>query len=237
MKYKKISIIIPVFNEEKYIEKTIHKVLKANTFNLIKEIIVINDGSTDKTKQVLKKLTKLNNKIKVINNNNNQGKGAVLKQGFLKSTGDIVLIQDADLEYDPDDYPFLIEPFIKNDVDVVYGTRFVTNRPHRVLFFWHYLANIFLTTLSNIFTDLNFTDMETGFKVFKGEIIRKLAQNLRSKRFGFEPEITAKISKNKDLKIYEVGISYWGRTYKEGKKINWLDGIKAVWQIIKFNLF
>jgi len=167
----------------------------------------------------------------------NLGKGAALKHGFLKSIGDIVLIQDADLEYDPSDYPLLIRPFIENDVDVIYGSRFISNQPHRVLFYWHYLANIFLTTLSNIFTNLNLTDMETGYKVFRGNIIRQLASDLRSKRFGFEPEITAKISKIENVRIYEVGISYFGRTYKEGKKINWLDGIKAIWEIIKFNLF
>ena len=237
MKFKKISIIIPVFNEEKFIAKIINKVIKANVLNLKKEIIIVNDGSTDKTKNIISKIIKNKKNIALINQVKNLGKGAALKHGFLKSIGDIVLIQDADLEYDPSDYPLLIRPFIENDVDVIYGSRFISNQPHRVLFYWHYLANIFLTTLSNIFTNLNLTDMETGYKVFRGNIIRQLASDLRSKRFGFEPEITAKISKIENVRIYEVGISYFGRTYKEGKKINWLDGIKAIWEIIKFNLF
>ncbi len=236
-KRKIISIIIPVFNEEKFIEKTINKVLKADSLNFKKEIICINDGSTDKTHQILKKLK---NKIKnliIINNKKNLGKGFSLKKGFLKSKGDIVIIQDADLEYNPEEYPILMEPFIKYDADVVYGSRFLTNKPHRVLFFWHYITNLFLTTLSNMFTNLNLTDMETGFKAFKGLIIRKIAPELKSKRFGFEPEITAKIAKIKKIKIYEVAISYQGRTYEEGKKITWIDGIKAIFEIIRFNLF
>lgn len=237
MKYKKISIIIPVFNEGKYIAETIKKVLKANILNLKREIIAVNDGSNDNTLNILSKASKINKKIIVINKKINQGKGQALKEGISKSTGDIVLVQDSDLEYDPTDYPLLIKPFIENDADAVYGSRFISNQPHRVLFFWHYLANIFLTTLSNIFTNLNLTDMETGFKVFKGNIIRQLAKNLRSKRFGFEPEITAKISKIKNIKIYEVGISYKGRTYKEGKKIGWKDGVLAIWEILRFNLF
>ncbi|PIQ72301.1 glycosyl transferase [Candidatus Roizmanbacteria bacterium CG_4_10_14_0_2_um_filter_36_35] len=237
MKYKKISIIIPVFNEEKYIKKIVSKVIKANTLNLLKEIIIVNDGSTDKTKNIINKINRNKKNVILINQEKNFGKGATLKLGFLKSTGDIVLIQDSDLEYDPTNYPLLIKPFIENNADVVFGSRFISNQPHRVLFYWHYLANIFLTMLSNIFTNLNLTDMETGFKVFRGDILRKLTPCLRSKRFGFEPEITAKISKIKDIKIYEVGISYFGRTYQEGKKIYWFDGLKAVWEIIRFNLF
>lgn len=237
MKYKKISIVIPVFNEEKFITKTIYKVIKANTLNMKKEIIIVNDGSTDNTKNIIKKIIRDKKNVTLINQVKNLGKGAALKQGFLKSTGDIVLVQDADLEYDPSDYPLLIRPFIKNDADVIYGSRFISNQPHRILFFWHYLANVLLTTLSNVFTNLNLTDMETGFKVFKGDIIRKIASNLQSKKFGFEPEITAKISKVKDIRIFEVGISYFGRTYQEGKKIIWLDGIKTIWEIIRFNLF
>jgi len=234
---KKISIIVPAYNEEKFIAKTIKTILASNSSNLKKEIIIIDDGSTDKTPQILKKLQKNYQKIKTVFNKKNQGKGASLKQGFLISTGDIVIVQDADLEYSPDDYPILLEPFIKNNADVVYGSRFVSNRPHRILYFWHYLVNQVLTTLSNILTNLNLTDMETGYKLFKGELIRKIAKKLKSRRFGFEPEITAKIAKIKDLKIYEVGISYYGRTYKEGKKINWLDGIKAIFEVIRFNLF
>lgn len=233
---KTLSIIIPVFNEEKLIEKTIEKVVKSDSLGLKKEIVIIDDGSTDKTPSILKRYSKRSG-FKVILNSKNGGKGSVLKKAFGKSTGDIVLIQDADLEYDPVDYPKLIDPFLKNDADVVYGSRLVTAAPHRVLYFWHYVVNRFLTTVSNIFTNLNLTDMETGYKAFRGEIIRKIAPKLESKRFGFEPEVTARISKIRGIKIYEVGISYSGRTYQEGKKIGWKDGVMALYQIIKYNLF
>lgn len=238
MPIKTLSIIIPVYNEEKFIEKTIKKVFNAESLGLRKEIIIIDDGSTDGTKNILKKIEKKyqNKNLKIIYKNKNEGKGSALKLGFLKSRGDIVLIQDADLEYNPEDYPRLLEPFLKNNIDVVYGSRFVSNQPHRVLYFWHYLANLFLTLLSNALTNLNLTDMETGYKVFNGKLIRKIAPKLESKKFGFEPEITAKIAKIKGIKIYEVGISYWGRTYQEGKKIGWKDGIRAIWEIIKYNL-
>ncbi len=235
-KYKKISIIIPVFNEEKFIEETIKSVIKSDTLKLKKEIIVINDGSTDNTLKILNKIKKKNKNLKIINNNKNQGKGYSVKKGFLASNGDIILIQDADLEYSPKDYPKLIKPFLENNADVVYGSRFISESPHRVLYFWHYLANQLLTLFSNILTNLNLTDMETGYKVFRGNLIRKIARILKSKRFGFEPEITAKVSKIKGIKIYEVGISYYGRTYQEGKKINWIDGVKAIFDIIRFNL-
>jgi glycosyltransferase involved in cell wall biosynthesis len=241
MKYKKLSIIIPVYNEEKFIETVINKVLEANSLGLKKEIIIVDDGSFDQTKikieNKIKKLKKRQVKIKVIFKKKNEGKGIAVKDGVLSSTGDIVLIQDADLEYDPSDYPILLEPFFKYQADVVYGSRFITHRPHRVLYFWHSLGNFLLTTFSNFFTNLNLTDMETGYKVFRGDLIRKIAKKLKSKRFGFEPEITAKIAKIKNIKIYEVGISYFGRTYKEGKKINWIDGIKTFFEIIRFNLF
>lgn len=231
---KTLSIIIPTYNEENYIVQTIKRVAQADTLGLKKEIIIVDDGSTDGTVSSLKKITF---PIKTIFKKKNEGKGAALKSGFLKSTGDIVLIQDADLEYNPDDYPSLLLPFLKFGADVVYGSRFVSNRPRRVLYFWHYTANIFLTIFSNVLTNLNITDMETGYKVFNGKAIRKIAMQLQSKRFGFEPEITARIAKVKNLRIFEVGISYQGRTYEEGKKIGWIDGIKAIWEIAKYNLF
>lgn len=237
-----LSIVIPIFNEENYIEKTLLAICHSDSMGLKKEIIIVDDGSYDKTKESIEKAIKnLKTKykdieFKTIFKEINQGKGAALKDGFKVSSGDIVLVQDADLEYNPDDYPILLEPFLKNDADVVYGSRFISNRPHRVLYFWHYQINLFLTLFSNFFTNLNLTDMETGYKAFKREIIRHIAKKLESKRFGFEPEITAKISKIKGLKIYEVGISYSGRTYNEGKKIGWKDGVKAIWEIIKFNI-
>ena len=239
---KTLSILIPVYNEEKFIEKTLLAVCNADSLNMKKEIIVVDDGSKDKTSESIEKsinslkLKYKNISFETIFKKVNEGKGAAVRDGFKISTGDIVLVQDGDLEYNPDDYPLLLEPFVKNDANVVYGSRFISNRPHRVLYFWHYQINLFLTLFSNFFTNLNLTDMETGYKVFKGKLIRDIAVNLESKRFGFEPEITAKIAKIKGLKIFEVGISYSGRTYNEGKKIMWQDGIKAVWEIIKFNL-
>ncbi|NMC98663.1 MAG: glycosyltransferase family 2 protein [Bacteroidales bacterium] len=235
-KFNKISIVIPAYNEGAFIESCLQGVIKADTLGLKKEIIIVDDASEDNTAKIVKQFLKKHKEVAVITLNRNQGKGAALKAGFLKTTGGIVLIQDADLEYDPADYPLLIEPFIQNNADVVYGSRLVTNKPHRVLYYWHYLVNKFLTNFSNMLTNLNLTDMETGYKVFKGDIIRKIAPTLESKRFGFEPEITAKISKIPDLKIFEVGISYSGRTYREGKKIGWKDGVKAIWEILKFNL-
>lgn len=239
---KNLSIVIPVYNEEGFIQKTVEAVIESLTNGFHKEIILVDDGSKDKSVEQIKAVVKLlektskNISFKTIFKKKNTGKGAALKDGFLASTGDIVLIQDADLEYNPEDYPLLLEPFLKHDADVVYGSRFISNRPHRVLYFWHSRVNLLLTSLSNMLTNLNLTDMETGYKVFRGELIRKIARDLESKRFGFEPEITAKISKVKGIKIYEVGISYAGRTYAEGKKINWKDGVKAVWEIIRFNL-
>ncbi len=240
MKYKRLSIVIPVYNEVNFIEDSIVRVSKADTLGLIKEIIIIDDGSTDgtvnKIKLILKKLPNNSKRvIKKLFEKNNQGKGASLKTGFKMSTGDIVIVQDADLEYSPDDYPRLLEPYLKRDADVVFGSRFISDRPHRVLYFWHSIGNFFLTALSNIATNLNLTDLETGFKTFNGKLIRSLTPQIESQDFGFEPEIVARIAKIPDLKIYEVGISYWGRTYNQGKKINWLDGIKAVYYIIKYN--
>lgn len=236
-----VSIIIPVFNEEKFIQKTIQKVAAANSLGLKKEIVIVDDGSTDNTKETIHSLIKNLKKnkrvaFKTIFETSNSGKGASAKKGILASTGDIIIIQDADLEYNPEDYPLLLEPFLRNSADVVYGSRFISNRPHRVLYFWHYVINLFLTNLSNMLTNLNLSDMETGYKAFKGDLIRQVAKKLESKRFGFEPEITARLAKIKGIKFFEVGISYSGRTYEEGKKINWIDGIKAIWEILKFNL-
>jgi glycosyltransferase involved in cell wall biosynthesis len=244
MKYKTLSIIIPVYNEEKFIKEVIDRVITSYSLGLEKEIIVVDDGSTDNTFKNLKsQISRLRRdyggqaKTIIIKKKKNEGKGAALKAGFLKSTGDIVLVQDADLEYSPEDYPLLLQPFLKYDADVVYGSRFVSSQPRRVLYFWHYVANIFLTTISNMLTNFNITDMETGYKIFRGDLIRKIAKDLESQRFGFEPEITARISKIKNLKIYEVGVSYQGRTYDEGKKIGWQDGVRALWEIVKYNLF
>lgn len=236
---KTVSIVIPVYNEERYISLVIDRVMKSDTCGLKKEIIVVDDCSTDATISKIKsQISKMQIKnIKIIGQKINSGKGWAVKEGLLMTKGDLVIIQDADFEYSPDDYPTLIEPFLKNDADAVFGSRFISNRPHRVMYFWHYMANIFLTILSNMFTNLNLTDMETGYKAFKGDIIRDIAQRLESKRFGFEPEVTARISKIKNIKVFEVGISYSGRTYEEGKKIYWTDGVKAIYEILKYNLF
>lgn len=235
---KTLTIIIPVYNEEMYITTTLKRVVESDSLRYKKEIIIIDDCSKDNTiSKVREFLTAQRDKnvsINLIEKKQNEGKGAAIKEGILKSRGDIVLIQDSDLEYNPKDYPQLLRPFIEMNADVVYGSRFVTNQPRRVLYFWHYVANQLLTLLSNMLTNLNITDMETGYKVFKGDIIRKIAPRLQSKRFGFEPEITARIAKIKNIKFYEIGISYQGRTYEEGKKIGWKDGIKAFFEIIKY---
>lgn len=238
MKIQTLSIVIPVYNEESFIEEAIKRVISVKTPGFKKEIIIVDDGSKDKTPEILQKIARGvgNTKINLICKKINEGKGSALKTGFLKTTGDVVLVQDADLEYDPNDYPLLLEPFAKDQADVVYGSRLATNRPHRILYFWHFVINNLLTSFSNMLTNLNLTDMETGYKVFRGKIIRKIAPELESKRFGFEPEITARIAKVKGIRLFEVGISYSGRTYKEGKKIGWKDGARAIWEIIKFNL-
>ncbi|MDD5009416.1 MAG: glycosyltransferase family 2 protein, partial [Syntrophorhabdaceae bacterium] len=196
-----------------------------------KEIIIVDDGSVDGTRDILKNLKEPN--ITVVLQEVNQGKGAALRAGFARAKGDIVIIQDADLEYDPRDYPKLLEPILEGKADVVYGSRFLGG-PHRVLYFWHYIGNMAVTLLSNMFTNLNLTDMETGYKVFKREVLKDIT--IESNRFGFEPEITAKIAKGR-FKVYEIPISYYGRSYEEGKKITWRDGIKAFFTILKYNMF
>jgi glycosyltransferase involved in cell wall biosynthesis len=241
---KKVSIVIPVYNEVNTISKVLERITNTNCYGLKKEVVIVDDASTDGTTKLIKKKLASINKNRKINTSfiyltkkNNEGKGFALRDGFLKTSGDIVIVQDADLEYSPDDYEDLTSPFLSKNADVVYGSRFVTNKPHRVLYFWHYLVNLTLTFLSNLLTNLNLSDMETGFKVFRGDLIRNLAPKLKSKGFGFEPEITALIARIKGIRIYEVGISYEGRTYEEGKKITWIDGIKAVVQIVRFNIF
>ena len=227
---KLISIIIPVYNEEKTIEIILNKVLSQSAYN--KEIIVINDFSTDNTRSLIEK--QFLDKIKFINNEKNCGKGFSIRKGIEVASGDIILIQDGDLEYDPSDYQKILEPLIENRADVVYGSRFLGSGEKRVLYFWHRLGNYVLTLFSNAFTNLNLTDMEVGYKAFKKEIFSDIV--LKENRFGFEPEITAKIAKKK-IRIFEVGIKYFGRTYADGKKINWKDGFSAIYCIIKYNIF
>jgi glycosyltransferase involved in cell wall biosynthesis len=226
----KLSVVIPVYNECSTIERIVEAVRGSEVDDL--EILLVDDGSTDGTRDVLRE--KIEPKVeRVIYHERNQGKGAALRSGFAAATGDIVIVQDADLEYDPREYPKLIEPIVSGRADVVFGSRFAGGEPHRVLYFWHYVINRFLTTFSNVFTNLNLTDMEVCYKVFRREILRKI--RIEEDRFGFEPEITAKVAKL-DCRIYEVGISYAGRTYREGKKIGWRDGIRAIWCILKYNL-
>ena len=233
---EKLSVIIPCYNEEKLVGSILEKVMAVSLINSMdKEIIVINDGSTDGTAEELKKIVALNPSILVIQQPVNMGKGAAINTALQKITGDIVIIQDADLEYNPNEYNRLLQPIIDGFADVVYGSRFVGNGPHRVLFFFHTIGNKFLTFLSNLFTRLNLTDMETCYKMFRTEILKQVS--LKEKRFGFEPEVTAKVSRIKNIRFYEVGISYYGRTYSDGKKIIWVDGFRAIWCILKYNIF
>lgn len=235
---KKLSIVIPAYNEERTIHLILDKVKAVQLENgMEKEVIVVNDCSKDNTTGAIEKYMASNPDMPIIlyRHEVNMGKGAALHTGIKKATGDIVVIQDADLEYNPQEYNILIRPIVEGVADVVYGSRFMGGRPHRILFFWHTIGNKFLTTLSNVFTNLNLSDMETCYKVFRREIIQGL--ELKEKRFGFEPEVTAKISRVKNIRIYEVGISYYGRTYEEGKKIGWKDGFRAIWCILKYNLF
>lgn len=228
----KLSIIIPVYNEEKTIKQILKAVEQVSLPNIEKEIVIIDDCSLDGTRDILKEVE---HRYKVIYQTINMGKGAAVRTGFMNVTGDIIIIQDADLEYDPQEYPKIIKPILEGRADVVYGSRFMGSDSHRVLYFWHFQGNKFLTLLSNMFSDLNLTDMETCYKAFNRRALNAIKNNLTAKRFGIEPEITAQVAKNK-LIIYEVGISYYGRTYSEGKKINWKDGCAAIYHIIKSNL-
>jgi len=226
----KLSVVIPVYNEAATIAELISRV---HAVDVPKQIIVVDDGSTDGTREVLEGLKGRYENMRVLLQPRNRGKGAALRLGFQHATGDYVLVQDADLEYDPAEYPVLLRPLIEDKADVVYGSRFLTTKQHRVLFFWHSVGNRLLTLISNMFTNLNLSDMETGFKVFRREVIQSI--KLEQHRFGFEPELTVKIARMK-LRIYEVGISYYGRTYEEGKKIGWKDGVKALWCIVKYSI-
>lgn len=225
-----VSVIMPVYNEENFVEEIVKRVLKVD---IPKELIIVDDFSTDGTREILKRFTGVKG-VKIHFHEKNMGKGAALRTGFSKAVGDIILIQDADLEYNPMEYPRLIQPIVDDIADVVYGSRFVGGEAHRVLFFWHMVGNKFLTLLSNMFTNLNLTDMETCYKVFRKDVLDRIT--IKEDRFGFEPEITAKVAKL-NARIYEMGISYSGRDYGEGKKIDWKDGFRALWCIFKYNLF
>ena len=230
----KLSVVIPAYNERNTVHMLMKRVMAAPVPEAMEiEIIVVDDGSVDGTRDLLQELEKAQNPpFRLIMHPENRGKGAALRTGFEAATGDIILVQDADLEYNPRDYPALLQPILDDEADVVYGSRFLGG-PHRVLFFWHYMGNLFLTMLSNMFTDLNLSDMETCYKVFRAEVLKDL--KLYSNRFGIEPEMTAKVAKAK-VRIYEVPISYHGRTSAEGKKIGWRDGFSAIWAIVRYNL-
>ena len=235
IKLNKLSVVIPVFNEDKTLKEIVGRIYSADILNLKLEVIIVDDFSTDSSWEQAREIHKKHENVKIFRHSQNEGKGASLKTAFSKCSGEIVLIQDADLEYDPSDYPKLLKPILDGKADVVYGSRFRSHNPTRVLYFWHRIANGMLTLCSNMFTNLNLTDMETGFKVFRKD---KLAQiKLCETRFGIEPEITAKIARIPQIRIYEVGISYAGRTYEEGKKIGLKDAFRAIYVIFKYGIF
>lgn len=234
----KLSIIIPAYNEEAFISSILEAVRNFTPINQIqKEVIVVNDCSTDNTAGILEAYIQKHPDLDIqyYEHDKNSGKGAALRTGIQQASGDFIIVQDADLEYDPNEINILLKPILDGHADVVYGSRFMGGKPHRILFFWHSIGNWYLTMLSNAFTNLNLTDMETCYKLFKAEIIKPI--HLKENRFGFEPEVTAKISRVPGIRIYEVGISYYGRTYEEGKKINWKDGFRAIYCILKYNVF
>jgi glycosyltransferase involved in cell wall biosynthesis len=228
----RLSVVIPVYNEEKTLNRIVEAVNQCGV--AVHELIIVDDCSTDGSRAIMQALASRDPKIKTLFHSENKGKGAALATGFKEISGDVVVVQDADLEYDPAEFALLLQPIEKGLADVVYGSRFAGGGPHRVVFFWHMMGNKFLTFLSNMFTNINLTDMETCYKMFRAEVIRDI--QIEEHRFGFEPEITAKVARKK-VRIYEVGISYAGRTYEEGKKINWKDGFRAIYAILKYNLF